>query len=951
MAEEPGNNSPHGGPKGIGPESPSLEAGQNDSNSLDKNKNPQSSSTFSKTRALTKPSVASPKVDSKDSKSKIESKSKRLAVKANPVPPTTPKSGTSGDEGKVTPQSESTPIPKARKPMEIEEELDDHTQMLQYDDDLESVFLSIAESDREESDHEAQEDSRESRSDHQTAVEKNKLLKEILESLKLKREQAALLEQEAMLALEKNSEKVARLKNLATAHMITQKRKAKELAAQEELLNSVAEKVKRLKAETETQFIVDGEELDPTSLVDKIPDDDYFVKDENSQQGGSRAVDGSTTRTERVAPSPQQTPTTLPPIDRPGSSSTNATGDIETTPGHVGYAHMTRREKRRFLEERDEKRRQERRDRNAERSVYSQSPDSEEERRNHLDANTISRNAAKELRKELSHLVVNGVEVKTFDRDKVPITALLVLIKPLFESYSEDMDPKKFIQEISVRLFSQLDQVWITHFLESHEDPSWEDIEREFISAFKATDSGMSSATKYAMMIKKPLWEESVQDWFAKNQTYSATMRQINPAFLADNMYMATSSQLLNGKAQDKTGSLDRLSQVYIEEWLAGRANTMLPKLYLAEMTWLTANPKPTPKARVATTGGWDDVEVWPGSVTSQEPRSEPREQIRVNESSARDTPRGEPRRGGRQRPFCDFCKRPGHYPDNCWNKDPSKRPKNWGKRSLDKDRGGEKAHTDAAVAQSFGVTSKDEIADQYKVDKCFIPGVEPEVIIWDSGSQVNWLSKQSVMDWKSIEALCKPTSIRIYTVNEVHTGSKPIGTVKMLINWAGAKMDLTFVVMNDPSKKVIFGAPVLKNHIKGICLETMSMSTWAGHTVPFSEMDGKVFIPRVCSAIRGAEVKWRVVGSCIALPDAPSTITLEPEVEALDYLPKRVLFDTNLLKPLGDKGVIIDMNTLSTKQGTLVVSVSSASAFAKELTEGMSLLTSTIKPGNLTSA
>ena len=183
-----------------------------------------------------------------------------------------------------------------------------------------------------------------------------------------------------------------------------------------------------------------------------------------------------------------------------------------------------------------------------------------------------------------------------------------------------------------------------------------------------------------------------------------------------------------------------------------------------------------------------------------------------------------------------------------------------------------------------------------------FIPGVEPEVIIWDSGSQVNWLSKQSVMDWKSIEALCKPTTIRIYTVDKVHTGPKPIGTIKMLINWAGAKMDLTFVVMNDPSKKVIFGAPVLKNHIKGICLETMSMSTWAGHTVPFSEMDGKTFIPRVCSVIRGAEVKWRVVGGSIALPDAPSTITLEPEVEALDYLPERVLFDTKLVKPLGDK-------------------------------------------------
>jgi hypothetical protein len=956
MEENPGDNSPHGGPKGIGPESPSPEAGQNDSNSLDKNKNPQSSSTFSKTRALTKTSVASPNVDSKDSKSKIEPKSTRSMVKTNPVPPSTPKAGKTGVEGKVTPRSESTPIPKARKPTEIEEEMDDKTQMMHYEDDLESVFLSIAESDREESDHDSQEDSKESQSDHQSAIEKNKLLKEIFESLKLKREQAAIHEQEARLAFEKNSEKVARLKSLATTHIITQKRKAKELAAQEELLNSVYERVKRLKTETETRFIVDGEELDPTSLVDKLPEeeDSISIKDEYSQQGGARAVDESTTRTGRVAVTPQQAPTTLPTFDRPGSSSTNATGDVETNPGHVGYIHMTRRERALFVKERDEKRRQERRERNADRSVYSQSPDTDEERRTHLDANTISRNAARELRKELSHLVVNGVEIKTFDRDKVPITTLLLSIKHLFEGYSEDMSSKKFLQEISVRLFSQLDQVWITHFLDTHEDPSWEEIEREFIQFFRATDSGMSSATKYATMVKKPLWEESVQDWFAKNQTYSSTMRQINPAFASDNMYMAMSTQILNGKALDRSGSLERLSQIFIEEWLGGRANEMLPKLYLAEMTWLTANPKPLPKAKVATTGGWDDIAVWPESGSTQEPQNEARDsrdRTRVNESSARDNYRGEHRKEGRQRPFCDFCKRPGHHVDGCWNKDPSKRPKSWGKRPIDNDRSVEKVHTDAAVAHSFGISSKDEIADQYKVDQCDIHRVDPVVIIWDSGSQVNWLSKQAVNDWKSVEKFCKPTTIRIYTVDEVHTGSKPIGILKLPIVWAGAKMDLTFVVMNDSSKKVIFGAPVLKNFIKGICLETMSMTTWAGHKVPFSEMDEKTPIPRVCSILRGAEVKWRVVGSSIALPDAPSTITLEPEVEALDYLPERILFDTKLVKPLGDKGVIVDMNTLSTKQGTLVVSVSSASAFAKELTEGMSLLTSTIKPGNLTSA
>jgi len=50
----------------------------------------------------------------------------------------------------------------------------------------------------------------------------------------------------------------------------------------------------------------------------------------------------------------------------------------------------------------------------------------------------------------------------------------------------------------------------------------------------------------------------------------------------------------------------------------------------------------------------------------------------------------------------------------------------------------------------------------------------------------------------------------------------------------------------------------------------------------------------------------------------------------------------------MSDKGVIIDMNSFSVKQGSISVLATSASPFAKPLPEGMSLLASTIKPGNL---
>jgi hypothetical protein len=162
--------------------------------------------------------------------------------------------------------------------------------------------------------------------------------------------------------------------------------------------------------------------------------------------------------------------------------------------------------------------------------------------------------------------------------------------------------------------------------------------------------------------------------------------------------------------------------------------------------------------------------------------------------------------------------------------------------------------------------------------------------------------------------------------------------------------MSLSFVVMNDSTKKVIFGAPVLKKHIESISLSKMSMKTWSGHKVPFSELDyGAISIPRVCSIKIGAEIKWKLSSDSIVLPDH-SLVSLEPEPCDLDALPGRIVFDVKFVKTHGDKGLLFDLESLSTKEGYLLARVCSATAFVKTFTAGTALLTSTIKPGTLAS-
>jgi hypothetical protein len=78
--------------------------------------------------------------------------------------------------------------------------------------------------------------------------------------------------------------------------------------------------------------------------------------------------------------------------------------------------------------------------------------------------------------------------------------------------------------------------------------------------------------------------------------------------------------------------------------------------------------------------------------------------------------------------------------------------------------------------------------------------------------------------------------------------------------------------------------------------------------------------------------------------------MSLEPEPCALDAIPARIVFDVKFVKTLGNKGLLIDWESLSTKEGCLLAQVCSATAFAKTFKAGTALLTSTIKPGTLAS-
>lgn len=213
----------------------------------------------------------------------------------------------------------------------------------------------------------------------------------------------------------------------------------------------------------------------------------------------------------------------------------------------------------------------------------------------------------------------------------------------------------------------------------------------------------------------------------------------------------------------------------------------------------------------------------------------------------------------------------------------------------------------------------------------------------------MNWLSKQAIDDWSSMANKCRPTSIRIYTVDEVHTGSKPIGVVNLTIKWADTSMTLSFIVMDDSSKKVIFGTPVVSNHIGLIDLRLMSMRTYSGHNVPFSELkDGNRPIPKVCSIKIGAEVKWVVSSNSIVVPGEPNIITLEPDATALDFVPARILFDTKFVKPIVGKGVVIYLESIACDRGRFIAQAAATTAAAKEVVEGTVLLRSTILPDEL---
>ena len=241
----------------------------------------------------------------------------------------------------------------------------------------------------------------------------------------------------------------------------------------------IAEIVKRLKAEAEAQFTVDGVIIDPNQLiVESIEDSEISTPNLRPINTGTGPTVNNSTRDRIVNRDSTDSPARQ--TDNPSQGFATGANKETTKRGRAREKDLVR--------ERDEKRRQERRERNRDHSVCSASPDSADERFVNEDARTRLRKATRDLRRDLREITVNGKEVKCFDRREIPITSLLATVKRLFTQYNDDIDSNAFLLELGFALFNQLDMVWINKFIKEHPDSEWTEIEQGFIQAFRSPD-------------------------------------------------------------------------------------------------------------------------------------------------------------------------------------------------------------------------------------------------------------------------------------------------------------------------------------------------------------------------------------------------------------------------------------------------------------------------------
>jgi len=156
----------------------------------------------------------------------------------------------------------------------------------------------------------------------------------------------------------------------------------------------------------------------------------------------------------------------------------------------------------------------------------------------------------------------------------VPISALLRRLKVLWDKYAELMGESEFLLEMANKLFNQNDYQWVSMFLiNSQNDLIWNAVQVAFTQVFQNRDSGTAAAAKYGAMVKKPLSEESIHDWVAINDRLVGRLKAINPKLAPSTPYPAMLSQLQLGSKLDSSGSLNRIRDVFLEEFNTGDMN------------------------------------------------------------------------------------------------------------------------------------------------------------------------------------------------------------------------------------------------------------------------------------------------------------------------------------------------------------------------------------------
>ena len=472
----------------------------------------------------------------------------------------------------------------------------------------------------------------------------------------------------------------------------------------------------------------------------------------------------------------------------------------------------------------------------------------------------------------------------------------------------------------------------------------WKEFEAACIKQFQNVAEYSTIRAALATGVKKPLLEESVQQWAGSVKSSISTYKACAPDKAAPDLGDVLEDQLTRGAQFD-----GEVSTLYMEWSRQGPVpvDAKLDALLKVEEALRTVSRAQTKskqdssrdKSKVAAVSTTDG-----GKSSGWEVEEKRRDDRRFYSDRQGERPRGDRDRDNRGR-------------DNRGFSGSSERWKNV-KCFKCGDTGHIQALCPKANVHSLSVSGSEGDPSvwkpQYLCKDARVVGADVSECIWDAGAEVNWLSKQAIVKagrWHGdVEHSLRPTTMRTYHV-EGMTKSQPLGIFDTFLVWGEATLNVSFIVIDDPSCKALVGIPVTEDHVEHFHKRERTMEVEGGKMVSFepASRDNRWNVAEVKI---GAAVKWVVDEYSIARVGEVTTIFVKPAYDARDVVKHEgMLFDSAKLKVSHKSKLRVGAVRAEPGSGGFAVDVSAETGFPLELAEDTVIFTSSFEPNEVKKA